>query len=192
MSISERLTQAMTSAGFHSQKALERASGVKQPTINRILKRPGSKGPESETVRLLAQACGVRFDWLNGSDSTDGDSSASGVKGASDVDFQFGARVKAAREAAGMTQADLAEQMNVSTQGVQKWESGASSPRFSRLYGLAAVLGVRVSQLLPDDPQSAEPIDAEDLRLRLLASRLLAMSEEKRRALSVILEVASF
>ena len=91
-----------------------------------------------------------------------------------------------------MTQTDLAEQMKVSTQGVQKWESGASSPRFSRLYRLAAVLGVRVSQLLPDDPQSAEPIDADDLRLRLMASRLLAMSQEKRRALSVILEVSSF
>lgn len=190
MSISERLAQAMTTAGFRSQKALERASGVKQPTINRILKRPGSKGPESETVKLLALACGVNFDWLNGSDGSDSESQG-GSNGTFDVDLQFGARVKAARETAGMTQTDLAERMNVSAQGGQKWESGASSPRLSRLYGLATVLGVLVSHLLPDDPQSVEPIDPDDLKLRLLASRLRAMSDEKRRALAVILEVSS-
>jgi phage repressor protein C with HTH and peptisase S24 domain len=65
MDISTRLDQAMKDAGFNSQSALARASGVPQPTINRILKRTGSKGPEADTVRKLASACEVSFDWLN-------------------------------------------------------------------------------------------------------------------------------
>jgi SOS-response transcriptional repressor LexA len=65
MDISSRLDKAMKEAGFVSQSALARASGVPQPTINRILKRTGTKGPEADTVRKLAAACNVSFDWLN-------------------------------------------------------------------------------------------------------------------------------
>jgi transcriptional regulator with XRE-family HTH domain len=62
--VSTRLDEAMTKAGF-SQSGLARASGVPQPTINRILKGPNKRGPESETLRKLAVACNVSFDWLN-------------------------------------------------------------------------------------------------------------------------------
>lgn len=62
--MSTRLDEAMTKAGF-SQSSLSRASGVPQPTINRILKGPTKRGPETETIRKLAQACNVSFDWLN-------------------------------------------------------------------------------------------------------------------------------
>lgn len=47
-----------------SQNALARKSGVPQPTINRILKGGGAKGPETTTVRKLADALEVRFEWL--------------------------------------------------------------------------------------------------------------------------------
>lgn len=59
-----RLDSAMRKAGFKSQSALARASGVPQPTINRLLKRPSPQGPEYSTSRKLARACGVQFDWL--------------------------------------------------------------------------------------------------------------------------------
>jgi phage repressor protein C with HTH and peptisase S24 domain len=65
MDISSRLDQAMKEAGFPSQSALAKASGVPQPTVNRILQRTGKKGPEADTVRKLAAACNVSFDWLN-------------------------------------------------------------------------------------------------------------------------------
>lgn len=55
----------MEDAGFPSQSALARASGVPQPTINRILKGGGRRGPESDTLKKLAAACNVRFEWLN-------------------------------------------------------------------------------------------------------------------------------
>jgi transcriptional regulator with XRE-family HTH domain len=65
-SIGDRLDQAMTAARFESQASLARASGVPQPTISRILKNaPGKQGPEMETLKRLAQACGVSLKWLN-------------------------------------------------------------------------------------------------------------------------------
>jgi phage repressor protein C with HTH and peptisase S24 domain len=57
--------EAMHAAGIESQSALSRASGVPQPTINRILKDIGKKGPESQTLLALAQACNVNFQWLH-------------------------------------------------------------------------------------------------------------------------------
>jgi phage repressor protein C with HTH and peptisase S24 domain len=65
MTIATRLDHAMQDAGFKSQSALARASGVPQPTINRILNGVGSKGPETETLRKLASACNVSFEWLH-------------------------------------------------------------------------------------------------------------------------------
>ena len=54
----------MNLAGFPSQSALARASGVPQPTINRILKGTGKQGPESKTIEQLAHACNVSVEWL--------------------------------------------------------------------------------------------------------------------------------
>jgi transcriptional regulator with XRE-family HTH domain len=63
--VGDRLDTAMRTAGYRSQKDLERTSGVPQATISRILKNVGRLGPETETIRKLARACGVPFEWLN-------------------------------------------------------------------------------------------------------------------------------
>lgn len=59
-----RLDKAMRDARVDSQAQLSRISGVPQPTINRILKGEGKKGPESATLIALANATGVEFLWL--------------------------------------------------------------------------------------------------------------------------------
>jgi phage repressor protein C with HTH and peptisase S24 domain len=64
MTIGDRLDAAMRKAGFKTQKALELVSGIPQPTISRILSNSGSNGPETETLRALATACGVTFESL--------------------------------------------------------------------------------------------------------------------------------
>jgi len=64
MTIPERLDQAMRAAGFASQSALARASGVPQPTINRILSGSVKGAPETSTLTRLAAACNVSFTWL--------------------------------------------------------------------------------------------------------------------------------
>jgi len=65
MSIGKRLDEAMHRAGFKSQSALARKSGVTQPTVNRILKGVGKDNPDTSTIKKLADATGVSFDWLN-------------------------------------------------------------------------------------------------------------------------------
>jgi transcriptional regulator with XRE-family HTH domain len=64
MDIGSRLDKAMKTAGYETQAALEKASGVPQPTIARILKGGGKRGPETSTLLKLASACGVTFNWL--------------------------------------------------------------------------------------------------------------------------------
>lgn len=51
-----------------SQSELSRRSGVPQPTIARILKGGGPKGPETDTLMKLAHALGVEFMWLQSGD----------------------------------------------------------------------------------------------------------------------------
>jgi phage repressor protein C with HTH and peptisase S24 domain len=64
MTIPLRLQEAMNRAGIKSQSELARRSGVPQPTINRILKSVGKQGPATETLKKLATACEVPFQWL--------------------------------------------------------------------------------------------------------------------------------
>lgn len=71
MTISSRLRESMKHAKFPSQAALARASGVPQPTINRILQGKGASGPELSTVIKLANACKVRAEWLMTGDGED-------------------------------------------------------------------------------------------------------------------------
>lgn len=65
MTIGDRLDKAMKDAKIESQSALARVSRVPQATISRILKGGGKKGPETETIKKLAAACNVSFEWLN-------------------------------------------------------------------------------------------------------------------------------
>jgi len=66
MDIGDRLDKAMKLAGYTTQAELAKASGVPQPTVNRILKGGGKRGPETATLKRLASACGVTFSWMNG------------------------------------------------------------------------------------------------------------------------------
>jgi transcriptional regulator with XRE-family HTH domain len=63
MDIKSRLDKAMRDAGFKTQMSLSVAAEVPQATISRILK--GVNDPELPTLRKLAAACEVNFEWLN-------------------------------------------------------------------------------------------------------------------------------
>lgn len=67
LAIASRLNEAMQTARppIKAQSDLSDKSGVPQPTISRILKGKGKKGPETDTLKKLAAACGVNFNWLN-------------------------------------------------------------------------------------------------------------------------------
>ncbi len=60
----------------------------------------------------------------------------------------LGGRLSRARDASGLTAAQLARRIGVRTTTIQGWESDRSQPRANRLSMLAGLLGVSLSWLL--------------------------------------------
>lgn len=60
----------------------------------------------------------------------------------------FGDRMTGAREAAGLSQSDLARRLGVKVKTIRAWENDMSEPRANRLQMLAGLLGVSIMWLL--------------------------------------------
>mgnify|MGYP000923008741 CR=1 FL=1 len=60
----------------------------------------------------------------------------------------FGDRLAGAREAAGLSQPELAERLGVRLETLQSWEDDAADPRANRLQMLAGMLNVSLMWLL--------------------------------------------
>jgi transcriptional regulator with XRE-family HTH domain len=118
----------------------------------------------------------------------------------SDQSATFGDRVAAAREALGLSQAQLARRLGVKAQTVASWESDRSEPRANKLQMLAALLNVSMVWLMTGEgdglssPDEAEPYEktfqallTEVRETRLAQVRLadrLARLEKRLRALA--------
>ncbi len=71
--------------------------------------------------------------------------------------IKIGRFIAESRKAVGLTQAQLAEKLNVTDRAVSKWETGRSMPDASLMLQLCDILGVTVNDLL-----SGERIDREN------------------------------
>lgn len=69
----------------------------------------------------------------------------------------FGDRLAAAREAAGMTQNDLARRLGVKVSTLRGWEDDQSEPRANRLQMLSGLLAVSLPWLLTGQGEGVEP-----------------------------------
>lgn len=86
------------------------------------------------------------------------------VVGRTGVSATDPAKLRAARERAGLTQDQLAQRLGkVSPANVRAWESGSRRPEVYTLRRLAVVLGVQVRDLLVD----GTPLDLRYLRARV-------------------------
>ncbi len=65
--------------------------------------------------------------------------------------YVTGSTIKRLREERGLTQAELARRLDVSSKTVSKWETAKGFPDISLLEPLAAALGVSVMELLSGD-----------------------------------------
>ena len=63
-----------------------------------------------------------------------------------------GARLAALRQAAGLTQAEVADAIGVPQQNVAYWEISSKPPRSDVIPALAKLLGVKIEALLSADP----------------------------------------
>ena len=66
----------------------------------------------------------------------------------SEPDPKQGARLRALREAAGLSQRDLAGQLGIHHSNIGYWERSGQPPRSDLLPAMARVLGVNVDRLL--------------------------------------------
>lgn len=74
------------------------------------------------------------------------------------------AAVKRLREAKGLTQAQLAEQIGVSGKAVSKWETAKGLPDITLIEPLAKALGVSIAELLSGDTVINKNISSNMLR----------------------------
>jgi transcriptional regulator with XRE-family HTH domain len=90
--------------------------------------------------------------------------------------YRFGARLTEWREAAGLSQQDLATLMGLSQQAVSEWEKGRSLPRVTRVRSLASHLRLppeEVAQALAEEGETAEERSERlDASARDVADRL--------------------
>lgn len=100
----------------------------------------------------------------------------------------FGDRLAGAREAAGLTQEQLAKRLGVRLSSIRAWEEDSAEPRANRLQMMAGMLNVSLSWLLTGEGEGLDapstpgtlPEGAQDV-LRDLArmrAQLLALATE--------------
>lgn len=80
--------------------------------------------------------------------------------------YVTGATIKQLREAKKMTQAELAERIDVSPKTVSKWETAKGLPDISLLSALAAALDVSVMELMSGNTVTNRNISANMLRAK--------------------------
>jgi len=61
---------------------------------------------------------------------------------------QFGVYISAKRKDIGLTQAELAEKLNLTRQSISKYETGECFPDISILIQLADIFGVTIDELV--------------------------------------------
>ena len=72
--------------------------------------------------------------------------------------MSFADRLKDARRISGLSQEDLAEQLDVSRQAVGKWEQGQAYPEVEKLLSLCGVLNTSLDALMADElPKNCRP-----------------------------------
>lgn len=69
---------------------------------------------------------------------------------------EFGKKILKLRKQKGMTQAKLAEMLNVSNKTISRWETGEGFPEISLLKPLASALGTTVDELLSEEEKEEE------------------------------------
>jgi len=74
----------------------------------------------------------------------------------------FGDRLAAARDAARLTQKELAQRVGIKASTLRAWEEDLSEPRANRLSMLAGLLGVSISWLLTGEGEGVSAPDEEE------------------------------
>lgn len=141
MTVTERIDNLLKSRKM-SRRQLAIAAGIPPSSLQSAM----SRGRNMTIEMLLAISgvldisaayllCGARNEGCQ--DAPKDDSSIN----------DYGTRIRAARENAGMTQSELAKKLNIPYQGIGQWERGVRTPKIETLKRISSALGVSFSQL---------------------------------------------
>lgn len=169
-----------------SQSALAKAVGITPAQISRY--EAGENFPRPHIVAQLAKALGVEAEWLTGTASED---LAPPPYAAIDMsgDSGFADRLRQARIASELSQADLAVAAGIASAQISRYEAGRNYPRPHIIAKLAKALGVTPEWLTEEEQTGSSPSPAQE---ELLGSKQeftfqpSANSLEKLQALSVL------
>lgn len=101
----------------------------------------------------------------------------------------LGGRLSRARDAVGMTTAQLARRLGVQTATLQAWESDRSQPRANRLSMLAGVLNVSLSWLLYGVGTAPVDEDLRDETVRAISAQLTELKRLHAKSAAVITQI---
>ena len=87
------------------------------------------------------------------------------------------------RKEKGLTQQQLADQLNLSNKTISKWESGAGSPDIGNLPVLADALGITVDELLRGEVMLQAEKEKTGSPAPVEAKRTLTPEQKKERAI---------
>lgn len=79
-------------------------------------------------------------------------------------DYKFGNFVCKLREKKGLTQTDIANQLNITPAAVSKWENGSAKPRTEILFKLAQILEVSPEELMAGEYLEKESLSPESIK----------------------------
>lgn len=99
----------------------------------------------------------------------------------------FKERLKELRIARGLSQARVAELLEVSPRVYHRWESGQAIPRLETAAKIADILGVSIDELIGREPVSAD-IHVKNPRLHSLYHEIDALSDADQDALAILLD----
>jgi len=100
---------------------------------------------------------------------------------------QLAERLRELRESRGLTQARLAELLDVSPRVYNRWETTETTPRLDTLVRIADILSVTLDELVGRAESDPEP-QIRNPRLRELYDQIHRLSDEDQQALVILLD----
>lgn len=100
----------------------------------------------------------------------------------------FGDNIRRLREERGMTQEQLASRLGVTRTAVTQWESGSTHPRMGSLEAMAALFGVRKSDIVDDVSYGVVPLPTADEMLLDPAIPRVPLRDLRHTSLTLALE----
>lgn len=137
----ERLNELRAGAGL-TQRQLAEKAGVKYGAVRDL--EQGLNGPTWDTVLALAAALGVSVEAFT-QPAAKRQPTAQSAPSDGTADNHFAGRLRELREAAGLTQQQLAERAGVSARTVSSLEQAVYVATWPTVLALATALGVNTS-----------------------------------------------